>query len=228
METPRKNEPLEGIENRFIYLKAMLLSSGRFPTIADSAVEFLTRIRTVIAKINTEREAIIMAMAMRNYADRIVDNHVRALGRMVLNLVDGNRQASSYQRMFGTHSFNEVARMPFAKEIVEIRRIIDVLNEPAFESIKNQSLEQLTTAMNNLETAMGRLVAAQQAQAATRNELIAFRLDAVKQLRLIYGELLALMPDRKDEVESFFPRFNRRTSGKDEEETEQALPTPPA
>ena len=220
MQLPHGNESLFRLKSRLVYHRSALLASGLLAQAVVPLDGLITRADALREAREQAQAASLMGAAKRQRADRAADRLVRQVEREALVVVYGNKAHAGFVALFHPLSAGELVRRPFGEQGAGMGVLADKLDPsqgaPAL-ALSAGLPQRLREAAASLKEANEQYQAALGRKVPQSLELTLLREEVARLLRQDYADLLALLPQDRDEVEDHFLRFTRDTPNADDD-----------
>lgn len=158
-------------------------------------------------------EETLAALAIRDEADANLDRIIVRISLSMLESVANRREDPAYRRLFpdGAHA---VTSLPILAEIARVGILEERLAERPDEATAKEFLPSLSQHRMALEAAVDAYGSSLSAEAVARAREQEAQEEWRRVYRRIYGELVAMVPEDRSRVESFFrsPRGRRSSN----------------
>lgn len=176
--------------------------------------------------------ALSRARAASDAADMDIDREITAFESALLVLVGKDRRSGPYRKIF-PNGLTAVTRTRSSIQLRQVRTIEDAIRREFPEAAwAQEALTKITAAREEYERQGAALRRAEEDVAGARAAERAARVDATRQLRYTYAELLKIHAHSPRQAGSFFPRANRSEKAGPSEDvvpvpvTDAPAPTP--
>ena len=171
--------------------------------------------------------ALSRARAVFDAADMDIDREITAFESALLIQVGKDRRSGPYRKIF-PNGLTAVTRTRSALQLRQLRTIEDAIRREFPDAAwAQEALTKITAAREEYERQVAALRRAEEDLAATRAAERAARVDATRQLRYTYAELLKVYAHTPRQAGTFFPRVTRSSKSTDPSEPpEDVLVTP--
>jgi hypothetical protein len=210
MQNLNDNHGLPTVHQALRYAVIRLQSD---PETAPIATE-LTAVRTQLTKAEELHDDVferwMSATAVVRYLDAKLGTIVSRISRDAFNMVEGNRKAPRYQKIFATPPSEGMRGIATDPQERYVRTIVDTIEKHDDLASLRTHVPATVAALGELKTAVGVRDETRLQEGIAQRDL-RMRLDEAKRAyNLLYPRLQLLFPDDRAYVETFFRRLNTR------------------
>lgn len=170
--------------------------------------------------------ALSRARAAFDAADMDLDREITAFESALLVSVGKDRRSGQYKKIF-PDGLTAVTRTRSAMQLRQVRAVEDAIRREFPDAAwAQEALAKIAAAREDLERQAAALRRAEEELAGARAAERAARVDATRQLRHTYAELLKVYAHSPRQAGAFFPRVTRSAKPSDPDEDAPVAPSP--